>query len=65
VPDRAMLADAFHVGSAAADKEDRIVYNQAKGDLYYDADGKGGASKVLFAHLTDGTKLGFEDFFVR
>ncbi len=29
-------ADAFHVGTAAADAEDRIIYNKTTGALYFD-----------------------------
>ena len=30
-------ADAFHIGAAAADAEDRIVYNSATGQLFFDS----------------------------
>jgi Ca2+-binding RTX toxin-like protein len=60
---QAMLSDAFHLGTTAADKEDRILYDKAKGDLYYDADGKGGVSAVLFARVNDLTPLDSGDFF--
>ena len=29
-------ADAFHIGAAAADAEDRIVYNSATGQLFFE-----------------------------
>ena len=32
-------ADAFHIGAAAADAEDRIVYNSATGQLFFDSNG--------------------------
>jgi len=35
---------AFHIGSAAHDADDRIVYDSANGSLYYDADGMGGGA---------------------
>jgi serralysin len=56
--------DAFHLGTAAADVSDRIIYNQAGGRLYYDADGHGGASQVLFARIDPGTVLTNADFAV-
>ncbi|MGD9978957.1 MAG: calcium-binding protein, partial [Hyphomonadaceae bacterium] len=59
----ALDPDAFHIGSAAADAEDRIVYNSATGALYYDADGSGAGAAVLFATLSTGLALTQADFF--
>jgi Ca2+-binding RTX toxin-like protein len=53
---------AFRLGTAAADSSDRIVYDQATGKIYYDADGAGGAAAVLFAEVTAGTTLTNADF---
>ena len=56
-------ADAFHIGTGAADAEDRIVYNSTNGGLYYDVDGTGSQSKVLIASLRANlamTNLDFE-----
>ena len=36
-----LAADAFHIGAAAADAEDRIIYNQATGALSFDVNGTG------------------------
>lgn len=54
----------FHVGTDAADANDHIIYNEAKGKLFYDVDGRGGADKILFAEVDDGTDLSANDFFV-
>lgn len=60
----ALDADAFHIGAAATDAEDRIIYNAANGNLSYDADGAGGAAAILFADLDAGLALTSADFFV-
>lgn len=55
-------ADAFHTGSAAADAEDRIIYNEATGQLFYDSDGTGAAAAVLFANVGTDVPLTNADF---
>ena len=56
--------NAFVVGTAAQDADDRIVYDQATGQLYFDADGNGAGAQVLFATLEAGTILTASDFSV-
>jgi Ca2+-binding RTX toxin-like protein len=55
-------AGAFVTGSAAADANDRIVYNQATGQIFYDSDGSGGAAAILFATLQSAPALTASDF---
>jgi serralysin len=55
---------AFHAGRAAQDGDDRIIYDQAAGNLFYDADGTGAGVQLLFARLTPGTELSYSDFAV-
>jgi Ca2+-binding RTX toxin-like protein len=50
----ALTAGAFYASATATsahDADDRIIYNTASGNLYYDADGLGGASAVQFATI--------------
>lgn len=61
-PAGALSASAFHLGTAAADADDHIIYDQATGRIYYDADGVGGAAQILFATVTAGTALTSADF---
>ena len=47
--------DQFHKGAGAtegADAQDRIIYDTASGNLYYDPDGSGSDAAVRFAVLT-------------
>jgi Ca2+-binding RTX toxin-like protein len=60
----ALAATAFRAGAAAADANDRIVYNAATGQIFHDADGSGAAAQVLFATVAPATALGAADFFV-
>ncbi|MBA3527225.1 MAG: calcium-binding protein, partial [Sphingomonas sp.] len=57
-----LASGAFHEGTAAADADDRIIYDSATGNIYYDADGSGAGASVLFAQVTAGTALTNVDF---
>ena len=56
--------DAFHVGAAAVDVSDRVIYDATTGALSYDADGVGGAAAVQFATLGTNLNLTSTDFFL-
>jgi VCBS repeat-containing protein len=60
----ALSANAFVIGSAALDADDRIIYNSSNGALYYDADGAGGQAAVQFATLSGAPALTASDFTV-
>jgi Ca2+-binding RTX toxin-like protein len=50
---RVLDAGHFHVGTAAADGDDYIIYDNHTGALFYDADGDGSVSQAIhFATLT-------------
>ncbi|MBZ6077152.1 beta strand repeat-containing protein [Microvirga puerhi] len=60
----ALQAKAFVLGTAAMDADDRIMYDQATGKVFYDADGNGAGSAVLVATLTTKPVLTASAFFV-
>ncbi|HEY9621897.1 MAG TPA: calcium-binding protein [Crinalium sp.] len=55
-------SNQFVLGSQAKDSNDRIIYNQSKGTLSYDADGKGGVAQVLLATFDNKPGLRATDF---
>ena len=59
----ALDAAEFVFGTNATNATQRIIYDQAHGDLYYDADGNGAGARQLIASLVDGTVLTFDDVF--
>ena len=50
-------ADAFVAAEAATTSQHRVIYNQAEGRLFFDADGVGGLDQVLIATLQGAPKL--------
>ncbi|WP_348272889.1 calcium-binding protein [Mesorhizobium sp. YR577] len=59
-----LKASAFHIGTAAADPSDRIIYNKTTGALLFDKDGAGGAAAVQFATLSPGLAMTASEFFI-
>ena len=56
---------AFGLGAVATDAAQRILYDDATGSLFYDADGSGAArAPVLFATVTPGLGLTADDIVV-
>ncbi|WP_114946870.1 CHRD domain-containing protein [Microvirga calopogonii] len=65
LPTGVLSADAFHIGTAAADATDRIIYDNATGALYFDADGIGTASApIQFALIQGAPALTHSDFLI-
>ena len=52
----------FQLGLRANDANNFIIYDKAKGYIYYDPDGDGTAKQTLFADLKNGTVLDVNDF---
>jgi Ca2+-binding RTX toxin-like protein len=59
-----LAAGAFRVGAAAADADDRIIYNNATGTLAYDADGNAAGGATVFATIVPWTALTSSEFLV-
>jgi Ca2+-binding RTX toxin-like protein len=57
-----IAANRFVIGSNATTADHRIVYEQATGRVFYDADGSGAVAKILFAEVTAGLALTRADF---
>jgi Ca2+-binding RTX toxin-like protein len=61
-----LSANAFRSNSTglAQDADDRIIYNSANGQIYYDSNGNGAGGNVLFADLNNGLAVTNADFLV-
>ena len=59
-----LLHKAFVLGTVALDGSDRVIYDQASGAIWYDADGTGSTAAIAIATVTAGTVLTFADFVV-
>jgi Ca2+-binding RTX toxin-like protein len=62
--DGALSSSAFVTGTAAADADDRIIFDSASGSVYYDADGNGSGAALLVAYVPVGQALTAADFLV-
>jgi Ca2+-binding RTX toxin-like protein len=54
----------FVLGTAARDANDLLIYDQAGGKLYYDANGSGTGGRVEIVTFAAGTVLALSDLFV-
>lgn len=63
--DKGMLdASALAMGTQAADADDRFVFDQASGQLWFDADGSGEGAQQLVATFLGGAEVTAEDILV-
>ena len=56
-----IAASEFTTGAAATTPDQHLIYNQANGVLYYDADGSGAGARVAIAHLVGNPVLDAAD----
>ncbi|MEM7062639.1 MAG: calcium-binding protein [Cyanobacteria bacterium P01_B01_bin.77] len=59
-----LSADAFVLGSSAINADDRFVYDQSTGSLFFDADGSGTRAAVKIADLSNNANLTHGDILV-
>jgi Ca2+-binding RTX toxin-like protein len=57
-----LLPSQLHGGTTAADALDRIIYDRATGNLYFDEDGTGATAQILFAVLDNRPSISALDF---
>jgi Ca2+-binding RTX toxin-like protein len=54
----------FRIGAAAQDADDRIIYDDTTGAVFFDADGTGAAAAIQFAIVDPGLALTNSQFIV-
>jgi Ca2+-binding RTX toxin-like protein len=59
-----LAAGAFRIGAAAADADDRIIYNSGNGNLIFDPNGNAAGGAVVFADLASGLAMTNAEFVV-
>jgi Ca2+-binding RTX toxin-like protein len=59
-----IAAANFRLGAAAGDASDRVIYNSATGQLFFDADGNGTGAAMLFATVAAGTTITAADIWI-
>ena len=57
-----LAKNEFVLGNKAKDGNDHLIFNQKKGTIAYDDDGKGGTKAVVFATVEKGVSLTHTDF---
>jgi Ca2+-binding RTX toxin-like protein len=50
-PDGTLASEAFTIGAAASTSDQRLIFNDQTGHLYYDIDGNGAQAQVLLASI--------------
>ncbi len=62
LPTGTLSPNAFYVGSAAHDADDRIIYKSANGAMFYDSNGNAAGGSTEFATLSAGLALTSTNF---
>ncbi|MDX2288903.1 MAG: calcium-binding protein [Hyphomicrobiaceae bacterium] len=57
-----LAAAAFKIGAGATDADDRVIYNSATGEIFYDADGNGALVQIRFAIVSPSLAMTNADF---
>jgi Ca2+-binding RTX toxin-like protein len=57
-----LAKNEFVLGGKAKDGNDHLIFNEKKGTIAYDDDGKGGSKAIVFATVEKGVSLSFTDF---
>ncbi|MBC7985644.1 MAG: hypothetical protein H7X93_03100 [Sphingomonadaceae bacterium] len=64
LPEGSLQPNKFVVGSNANDANDRLIYNDSNGKLFFDADGSGAGGQVLIATFEGAPTITASDFIV-
>ena len=64
VPDSILDEAKFTVGTNATDANQRFIYNNDNGDLFFDADGNGSANQTLVANFNNNPSLTHNDIYI-
>jgi Ca2+-binding RTX toxin-like protein len=59
-----LKSGAFWSGSEAHDSNDRVIYDENSGYIYYDSDGTGRASQQAIAKVSKNLDITHKDFFI-
>jgi hypothetical protein len=59
-----LAPESLVIGPKALDAQDRIIYNDKTGGLFYDADGSGNLRAIQFATIDAGLKITAADFLI-
>jgi Ca2+-binding RTX toxin-like protein len=59
-----LSSSELRLGTAAVDSNDYLIYDRVTGNLFYDPNGSTAGGQTLFAKVTAGTVLDYNDFLI-